>query len=624
MKGEIKYPLSMAAQVRQGAVAPGVSAAQYLAILRDSVDGSPGHQKYKTSTSLYTFERWLSARDRLDQPDFDISEELLLSIRNEMKTGGFRQRNGRWYGKATISNLQSSVIRLHNRAFGTDPRIRRELINLVTYRRYRYFNDLSETTRAALVWFELKATHASRGRGNARTLLTVTARNAGIDEAFALLRRFGIRGLEDITEERIAEFIGIPDANDPGYRTRVRELTFLRPVFRACCEQGLLSSNPLSDTPNDTFDSFATRDFLPPGELNRLLDLESLDKRDWRQLRDRLLCLLYVDTAMRLNELAGLELDQVRKCEDGTYEVWLWPENQKMGGKPSAMLPILYPQTQELLEAYLERIRPKFDCGGLIVNDLGQRASGTVCGKAVCREGTRLGLKSYYRHAPPTPHDLRRTFGTCNARPLGFNMGVEELAQRMRDGIEVVYKHYIVSNPLITRSRAQEYRKRFAAPIDPSLDDVDNSIAILGQAGISAEVLSLVRSQLQAKRQEPEIADVDENPEPATWIAEDAAFAIIEREWGTVPRPRSIRKFARQQGMARPGDHRGHLVYDEGAVLKLAGEHRPFPSDYDDGTSTQRGLRHRLSKVPTFSIGHHRLLKKDDLIRVLSHSRSAG
>ena len=317
-------------------------------------------------------------------------------------------------------------------------------------------------------------------------------------------------------------------------------------------------------------------------------------------------------------------MGQVRKCDEGNYEIWLWPENQKMSGKPSTVLPILYPQTQELLETYLERVRPRFGCDGLIVSDVGKRASGTACAEAVRREGTRLGLRSYYRQAPPMPHDLRRTFGTCNARPLGFNMGVEELAQRMRDGIEIVHNHYIVNNPITLRLSAQEYRKRAAAPTSPTNSDVDNSIAILGQAGLSPEVMSLVKSQLQAKRQEPECAEAEEKAGSATWISETAALTILSKEWGTVPRPRSVRRFARSKGMARSGGPHGHLVYDEGAVAKLASEFRPFPSDYDDGTSTQRGLRHRLSKVDTFTIGHHRLLKKDDLIRVLSHPRATG
>ena len=625
MKGEIRNPLALAERTRQRAVAPGVSAEEYLAILRDSVPGSSGKQKYKQSTGLHTFRRWLRLRGYLESDEFQIDEEHLFGMREEMRSGAFRKRDGRWYAKAACRYVPSSIVRLHNSAYKVSPVIERELVNMMSYERYRYFNTLTDTTLKALVWFERNATHASarKGTGRAPRLLTVSTRNAGVNQASAILRQLGLQGLEEITEDHVDDFLGLPDADDPGYRYRVRMMGALKPVFRSCVERGLLPRNPVLHTPNDTFDTYAHRDFLPPDQLGKLLDLQTVDRSDLRQVRDRLLCLLYVDSALRRNELAGLELDQFRRCEDGTYEIWLATENQKMSGKPAVILPLLYPQTQELLELYLREYRPKFDCTGLAVNDIGRRALGGWCGKAVVREGERIGLETYLSKTAPRPHDLRRTFGTCNARPLGFAMGVEELAQRLRDGIDVVYKHHIVNNPLITRHRADEYRKRASqlAGCEHSQSEINATMAVLGDLGIDSDLLAQVREKIAAKQREKEDREHSSDDEP-TWIEEDAAFGIFEKEWGELPRSRALQKFAKDEGIARSKGPGRHVWYDEKAVRGFASEYRPFPRDYDDGTATQRGLRHKLSAYKVVRIGNWRFLQKDDLIRLLGDLRT--
>jgi site-specific recombinase XerD len=430
-----------------------------------------------------------------------------------------------------------------------------------------------------------------------------------------VLRRLNLNGLELVTGQHVQQFLGSPDPNDSGYRRRVRTLHNLRPVYRSCAAHGLLPDDPLKDITNRTFDAYAQRDFLPPDELARLRDLTTVDMDNWQQVRDRLVCLLYADTALRRTELANVDSSQVHRLPDGNCEIILRPAGQKMTGKPGVNQQILYPETQKLLDFYLTRIRPKFGSDGLIVDEKGHRASEHACSAAVQREAQRLALKTYYGKGPPTPHALRRTFGTCNAKPLGLAMDVAEIAEHLRDGVQVVYQHYIVRNPLRARSRGAAYRKQ-GSPQSVPQGNVDAALAVLQNCGTSAAHLAAIRAELQ-KRRQPELVPITGKPDHLVqWATEEEAFLLLSTAWAAMPRPRDLRSYLRRQGVCKPVGKRGELLYDRDAVAQLADGYRPWQANGLTRGWTRLNLRRLLNEYSAVRMGGVRLFKREVLVQI--------
>lgn len=362
MQNEIVNPLSQAPALSQNAVAEAVTAAEYLQVLMDALGKCPPRQRHKDETSLRTFQRWLLGAGQNTNGSLRVDETMLAQMRDQMRTGQFRQISGKKYASATIRQTSSTIVRLHNTCVSLSQKVARPLVSVSTYERLSFINSLSEATRQALTWFEKNGTHAVAPGRKGPALLTAKSRMLALDEALGLLRALKVTGLEDITEAMAAEYHGPPDHDSEVYRRRIRQMNAVKPLYRSCQEQGLLPANPLTKIPNHTFGDYATRDFLEPEQVKKLLDLKSLgtkgttaEEKDayWQRATDRLACLLYYDTALRRTELVNLRRNQVRRSSSGQYEILLRPENQKMVGKAGVTLSIVYPQTNQLLHDYL-------------------------------------------------------------------------------------------------------------------------------------------------------------------------------------------------------------------------------------------------------------------------------
>jgi site-specific recombinase XerD len=621
MKGKIKYSLSESQVISTPGLVNGITGTEYLSILRQALPALTGNSAVKANLYISAFEKWLERRGLLNSVITDL-EALLYKMHEEMKNGAFRSSHGKAF-HSLAHKLRGGVANLHNSLVGHDPRLLRCLISARHYDRYRYFCSLTPQTQAALIEFERNGTRKDNKRSSRiGRPLTEACRIQSVSEALTLMRQLKINGMENITEEQIEEYLGFPDPNNQEYRRKIRLLHSLRPLYRYCVDKGLLPHNPLNNVPDDHFNNYAVRDFIGPDALDLLLDLKSLDFKNCQAVRDRLVCLLYVDTCLRKSELALLTLGNVKESAPGIYAVEIKPDQQKMYDKPSVIIPILYDATQKVLRHYLDYSRKELckkdkKCDALILSVLGRRATALACSTAVKRESKRLGILTYYKKKLPSPHDLRRTFPTLNSAPLGFNMELVALAERLRDGIEIVHRHYIQQNPMIAHARAEKYRKQAASA--ENCKNVDTNLEALENAGVDHALVEFIRHQLDKPRQagKPTLAEGETGDNVELWISEQEALQELNKAWGILPSKRRLIEYLHQVNALKRGGPKGQLVYLKNAINHLADEYKAVATIVGTDFARKRHIKRRINSYKPIRLGYMKLIKKDDAIDLL-------
>lgn len=588
------------------ATAPRTTGAAYIEALRAVAVGK------KHPVSVRVFWRWVDSRYGLDK-QFDMNEEVLGRFRDEMQTGQFRSETGRKY-RSLGRQAPSSIFRLHNQAARRRGPVTRPLLDSHRYGRLRTLAGLTPQTQRALRWFHESGTRTLKnGR---QQLMTQATRDKSLAAALSVLERMGVNGLELVKPRHVDQMLPPPDPADRMFRRLTRLLYATSVVYRSCVKKGLLHDNPLNDIDSSIFAAYAKRDFLPPGEVGRLRGLSTVDRSNADRVRDRLVMLLLVDTAMRKSELAAVQLGDVRELDDGSYQIRLDSDAQKMTGKPAAYIGILYPETQELLSLYLREVR---GTGGtsLLVDGRGNDATPEGIYRAAIREGDRLQLRCYHSGKRPGCHDLRRTFATINAAPLGLQLTTAELAERMRTSFDIVHQHYVVQNPLRASASEEAYRRRLST--DP-VRQCQNHIEALEALGIDESVLGPVRQQVEAMRT-PLEADLGVDRE-RDWIPEAEALELLARTWSTQPKVRTFRDFMKMQdATCRRGNHGG--LHIDGTVVKdLVDTHIPAA----DLVKMSGGESDIPTEYVALSIGRLRLVKRIDvavLMKALRHRAHA-
>jgi len=483
-------------------------------------------------TSIRIFERWLESRPGKGR---SMGEELLRSFRTDLRDGSFRRENGRRY-EIMSRNAPTHIHSLHNlaTAHGTHGFLR-ELVKGQVAGKYLRFLELTETTQQALVWFELHAPRAKKGTGRGGRM-TGRTRQLGVSHSMTFLKEIGLKGLELVSPESLPDLD--PDGKDYQRCTRRRHAVAI--VYKACCAEGLLTSNPLEKASHESFGHSAERPFLPPDMVVRIRDLSTVNRKDQEQLANRLTVLLLLDLAVRRSELAGLRRSDIRR-DRGIYRVRLRSEVQKMSNKPTVYLEILYPETAELLEIWMKRKSLKDDA--LIPNRSDFPASGAVIADRLEREATRLGLACYQSGELPTCHALRRTFATCNSAPIGMAMPPDEIANRLRIDLQVAYTHYVLRNPLISSLRAQTFRERLE---HSPREMIQRRMRELRQSGTPDDILEPIARWLDQTHPETEVA-TELLPEiERTWISLEKGMRRLRESWGALPGLRALKTYFRE------------------------------------------------------------------------------
>lgn len=598
MIGRIPYPLHMHTELQKPAVAAGVTWDAYVGALSQTIS-SP-----KESVSIGIFKRWCAVRAGNIQPS-GVDERLIEDFAAALESGELCAASGKKYKRSILRQAATDVRILHNRIHGRSPAMcLRVLLPRLVARKLSRFARLTPQTRAALEWFEMFGAAPSNKNSHKLKPLTTATRVKAVYAVLSLLDQTDRNGLEEIHEDDLKEL----SQDDPTYRTQIRQRHSAATVFRCCVAKKLLTENPLIHTSSETFAKRARRDFISPDQLNRLLDLSTVDQSNRSQVMDRLVMLMFLDLALRKNELAAVQLGDVRELSPGKFQVTLDGDAQKMGDKPSAAMDVLYSQTAELLRTYI-RLRGSHP-GVLFLNGDGAAASGQVLYECVKRESQRLNIKTYFG-AVPSCHSLRRSFATNNADRLGMKLNPHEIAQRLRCGIDVAYAHYVQENVLLRSMKADEQRKQLAS--DP-LVEAEQYMAGLQKLGISGNALATARAEIEAKLAPKPV------PENATWTTEAGALKRLSERWELEISWRILRPFFTKAGaIDYNGEHKSARYRDD-VLNELLGRD---PVEVYIGRKPGRRQRDAVtSEFDTIRIGWLALVRRDDGPRILKFVRA--
>ncbi len=191
--------------------------------------------------------------------------------------------------------------------------------------------------------------------------------------------------LLDISKSDIATVLASLDCNAGGKHAYFR---VLRAFYRWACQEGLLENSPMVNMKAPKV----------PTPLRYSVDLDAIPVllAACQNLRDKLVVSLLADAGLRLSELAGLRVGDI-KLEESSIAVW---------GKGAKQRKVCFgPFTQVLLEKYLDEYRPTDGLLGLKPRGVAQVLVGLE---------SLTGIKC-------NAHSFRRTFATESVRN-GMNL----------------------------------------------------------------------------------------------------------------------------------------------------------------------------------------------------------
>ena len=133
----------------------------------------------------------------------------------------------------------------------------------------------------------------------------------GLNYALDLAQFFQFLGhvrIHGITPLEVRRFVAHLSTQRSSRRTIARKLSCLRSFFRFLCREGTLEHNPAAAIPTPRLEK-RLPSFLDEQEMAKLLQTPARDK--WQGWRDRAILETLYSTGIRVNELVGLNLEDL-------------------------------------------------------------------------------------------------------------------------------------------------------------------------------------------------------------------------------------------------------------------------------------------------------------------------
>lgn len=218
----------------------------------------------------------------------------------------------------------------------------------------------------------------------------------------------GVGGFGAVRRKHVLDFLHHEKERGVSSSTLSRRLVAIKVLFRFLHREGLLAQN-VTEVMESPKLWKVLPDTLSPREVERLLQAPAGETR--YDLRDKALVELLYATGMRVSELAGLTIDEVR-MEEGFVRCM---------GKGSKMRVVPFgSQAKRCLVRYMGEGRPRFApepaVREVFVTARGRRFSRQGLWKMIRDTARKAGLEK-----PLHPHTLRHSFAShllANGAPL--------------------------------------------------------------------------------------------------------------------------------------------------------------------------------------------------------------
>ena len=389
---------------------------------------------------------------------------------------------GRDYEWATRKKAPRFTRKIINEYFHPTGLAQRDLIKEIAIQRYERIFKLTKNSQEAIKWFELNGRRVEAmsvlvqkdeevidpnnqiiktiHQITNKPLLPIT-KCGKIDHAMRFLEYVNRNGFEEATKEDVEKFKeiciqrGVKQIED--YMAHVA--TFYINIY----SKGFVKSNPFSHVSLKMNGGAVRKEFFTLESAAKLRDLSTLDRNNKDDVRDRLFGLLGYDLAIRLGEILALKISDFQKDETGEWSVVLRSEVQKGSNKDAEVMYFFFDETKELLEFYIKKVRDLYKPTSdhlILSNQWGGEISSQAASKRFGEMCKKLGLITYYGNKP-SPHLLRHSFATLNIEPIGLDIPLYEMSQRLRHTrVETTRKHYIHNNPYLKKIKHEVLRKK--------------------------------------------------------------------------------------------------------------------------------------------------------------------
>jgi len=228
----------------------------------------------------------------------------------------------------------------------------------------------------------------SKGRSEA----TVIAYSKDIEQLLNFFSKEGVSSIEDTTIENLEKYKQNLQDNNYTPKSISRKINSTRTFYRYLLDNSMIQDNPSEKLAHPKFETKPPR-VLTEMEYRALRDVSRVDVRLYSIVE------ILLQTGIRIGELAGLTLDDIRKSKDGRID-YLYI--RAAGSHPQRKVP-LNKSAKKAIDEYLE-LRPETEDDTLFVTKNGRPLLVRNIRTAIDKSFEKAGIKN------AKVNDLRNTF----------------------------------------------------------------------------------------------------------------------------------------------------------------------------------------------------------------------
>lgn len=630
METDIINPYSQADILKQPVSAQPFGREELITLLEEGVyqsfspKGSGRYQLAWALTSIRMFNEFL----RLNRNESaNLSECVFEEFRSFFKEPS-NQNSQKSYEQRTVNKAIDSLRSLINGYFFEKKYVRRKLLRRKPYEKYKPFLNLSEVTQklillyerdgrkvaTKIVYYEDSVTKKEHQRfivQRKSALLSARNREKNIRNVILILSVSSKRGVEDLTRDDLDRLVKIGRDKDIEC-AMTAYLASLQSMIANGIPLGILEKNPLNGFEFEQKQYAPRNDFIMPDQMEKILNIDTLNWNDAIEVRDRCITLTGYDTALRASSLTILDVKDFIELSNGEYQLKV---RYVKGRRTDVDMDLLFDSTIQLLKYWINVARPKLKpkCGSLFVSSKGLSLTETGIRNSV-QDCCRLLNVKTQKGLTPTPHTLRHSFATLNIEPYGKSLKTRQLQERLvHVSLDMVERVYIHNNLYAKMEEAKKLRQkdsRMGALGRISQEEffaVLDSISFVKPSSVR-EIKEAYRRAVEDKRNGQKHGE--------TMISEREALGKL-RSFSV--NNRSLRSWALKEGICHIEDHdNGNAyLYRKSVIENLAKAYVSLREARKGFQGSRPQFYRRIKGCQKVTIGKQTLILKDDLFEIL-------
>ena len=513
--------------------------------------------------------------------------------------------------------------------------ILRKLLVRKAFLKYHSFLSLSKTTQESITQYEKdgrcvdtgkKYFEDSKGRESfkykvKRKAKKISAynRKRRIDSVRTVLTVLNKTGIEQLDKNDLERLIDIYQKKN---RKEIAKdyLAALFSIIANGIDLGSLSKNPFDNFVMEKRSNKKRHDFIMPDQMDKILDLESINWNDPADVRMRCLVVLLYDTGLRVSSSAMLSLNDVFELGDSTYRLSVKGEYLK-GDKEEKIFYMLFEQTIVLLRHWLHVSRPKLNpkTNHLFTSLDGMPLTRTGIKNIVHACCHKLNVKTF-KGSLPSPHTFRHTLPTLNTAPFGKCVAPRLMQQRLgHSSFEIFERVYVHSNPL---AEMKEYKKLYARDIKGnSLTNIskEDFFQVLDSLSYAKEsVISQVKDayERQLSNNLSKVSKWEQSMTESHAVSALNGFKIGHR---------GLRRWALREGLCRIVERNGQkeYLYEKEWILNLTENYIAFQEAQKLYHGSETSFYRIIKQYRKFKMAGKILIWKNDFLESIVPTNKA-